>query len=224
MPSEEIVALGHSHDVPVYPCISASGMTRRKPYGPGSVYGAEAWLAAAANTFCVKADGVSLFNLFPRPGADEHNALVNRVFTQAGDPATLTGKNKLFCLDNAAHMAGCGYINHVVPYQRCLPKTVEPGKTLRLALPVGEDVCAAKSIGLRLQTDRQASVQCRLNGQPLAPAPAADLAKRFGMTWRVAPIKANIVKKGTNRVEIDLDAGADKPTTVTGLELDVRYA
>jgi len=224
MPSHEIVALGHRHGVPVYPCISCSGMLRRKPYGPGSPYAASGWLAAAANAFGAGAGGVSLFNLFPAPGNDPQNQLVRQVFSQVGEPPTLLGKDKLFCLDNAAHLTNCGYINHVVPYKGCLPKTIEPGKALSVTLPVGEDVGRAKSTTLRIQTDKPSDPRCRLNGESIATKPSTDLTKRFGMSWRVAEIKPAAVKKGGNTFEAVLGKPGDKPIALTGLELSVRYS
>lgn len=223
MPTAEIAALGHRHGVPVTPCISASGLTRRKPYGSGGIYGAEAWLATAANAMAAKADGVSLFNLFPSPGDTQHNELVRQVFTQAGDPATLVGKDKLFCIDNADHMKDCGYINHVVPYQECLPKSVEPGKTLTTSLPVGDDVGQAKSATLRIQTDRACPLAGRINGQSISLAPSQDLAKQIGLAWQTATVKPPAVKQGLNRIDVALPAG-EKAVALTGVELLVRYS
>ncbi len=223
MPSEELVGLGHRHDVPVYPCISASGMMRRKGYGPGGVYGVEAWRATGANAFGAKADGVSLFNLFPSPGNQKHNELVGQVFSQIGEPATLAGTDKLFCIDNGAHLSRCGYINHVVPYASCLPKPVEPGKALSVTLPVGEDVSAAKSSTLRIQTDKPTGLGCSLNGQKLTAAPSPELSKRLCLSWLSAEVKPTVVKKGSNRFEARLPQTADKAVALTGLELLVRY-
>ena len=224
MPCDEIVSLGHRHDVPVYPCISHSGMLRRKPYGPGTVYGVEGWRGAAANAFAAKADGVSLFNLFPAPGQDEHNRLVRRVFAEIGTPATLAGKDKLFCLDNAAHLATCGYTNHVVPYEGCLPKSISPDDGLSVTLPVGDDVARAKSVLLRVQTDVVADLACRLNGRSVAPKPSEALKERFGMAWAVAEVEPASVKPGDNAFDVRFARPSDRPTHLTGLELLVRYA
>lgn len=223
MPTSEIASLGRRYDVPVTPCISASGLMRRKPYGPGGMYGAGAWLATAANAFHAGASGVSLFNLFPSPGAEANNKLVRDVFSHAGEPATLVGRDKLFCIDNAEHLTRCGYTNHIVPYRDCLPKTVSAGKTLTVALPVGEDIARAKSAVLRIQTDKPCQITCRLNGQPLTPKPSPALAKQFGMAWQTAAVKQSAVKAGSNRVEFTPDQADKKPVTLTGLELSVRY-
>ncbi len=224
MPSGEIAAIAHQHGVPVYPCVSASGMMRRKPYGPGTTYAVEGWRAAAANAFAAGADGTSLFNLFPVPGNDKQNAFVRQVFTQTGEQKTLADKDKLFCLDNAAHMATHGYINHVVPYKQCLPKPIEPGKTTKAELPVGEDVNKAKSATLRIQLDKEANLAASFNQQPLTLRPAPELTKKFGMVWLTADIKAAGIRKGQNTFEVKLAGSADNAAHLTGLELLATYA
>lgn len=223
MPTHELVWLGHRHEVPVYPCISLSGMLRRKPYGPGTAYGIEAWRAAAANTFHAKADGLSLFNLFPEPGNEKYNKLVRSVFTEVGDVATLNGKDKLFCLDNAAHMKDCGYINHVVPYQQCLPKPIESGKPLTVTLPVGEDVSSATSLVLRVQTDQQVEIASRLNGRVLSLAYSEAPAKEFGMSWQTSVVEPRVIKKGANTLEVRPTQSVAQSVSLTGLELAVTF-
>ncbi len=223
MPNGELVSLGHEHDVPVYPCISASGMTRRQPYGPGGIYGIEAWRAAAANAFAAGADGISLFNLFPAPGSDAHNRLARQVFAEAGDPATLAGKDKLFCLDNAAHLDNCGYTNHVIDYGHCLPKALSPDGALSLRLPLGDDLDGAKAATLRVQTSAACQLECRLEGQPLELAPSQELSDSIGMSWLTADVDPGSLRPGDNAVRISLGAGSEAGVNVTGLELLVRY-
>ena len=225
MPVNEIVALAKSHGAPVYPCISNSGMLRRKPFGPGTTYCIEGWRAAAANAFEAGADGVSLFNLFPAPGQDEHNAFVRQAFNELGDPATLAGKDKLFCLDNAAHLDGCGYINHVVPYRQCLPKPLEKGQPTQAVLPVHDDLSGAlDTLELRVQIEADAELDLRLNGQQAALKRAPELDEEYALTWFTAPIPRGCVKKGANQAEVTLAESAEGPTRLTGLELLVRYA
>jgi hypothetical protein len=219
MPNEELVSLGHEREVPGYPCISASGMTRRPPYGPGGVYGIEAWRAAAANAFAAGADGISLFNLFPAPGSDAHNRLARQVFAEAGEPATLAGKDKLFCLDNAAHLDSCGYTNHVIEYGHCLPKALAPDEGVSLQLPVGENLAGATAATLRIQTSAACQLECRLEGQPLALEPSQELNGSIGMSWLTADVDPETLKAGANRCEIRLVGGAEGAVDVAGVEL-----
>ena len=233
MPVAEIAQLAGPCGVPVYPCISNSGMMRRKPFGPGSTYSIEAWRATAANAFRNGADGISLFNLFPAPGQDAHNRFVRQAFNELGDPATLAGKDKLFCLDNTAHLDGCGYINHVVPYDACLPKPLDANNRLRVTVPVSDDASNAVAVQLRVQLDVDVPVTAWLNGQEVPLEPSAELNERFGMTWSTGAVDTKTVKQGANALEAQLTpkiAGAIAPiesestVRLVGAEILVQYA
>ncbi|OHB81825.1 MAG: hypothetical protein A2V98_13595 [Planctomycetes bacterium RBG_16_64_12] len=220
MPTGELTAVCHQHGVPVYPCISASGMMRRAPFGNGQLYGIEGWRAAAANAFAGGADGISLFNLFPSPGDDQHNELVRRAFSELGDPATLAGKEKLFCLDNEAHMETHGYINHVVPYEQCLPKPLEPGKTTAVVLPVGDEPSARKGPArLRIQLESEGNVKLKLNGVEVALTRSPELERQYPMVWLTGEVARETLLKGTNRVEVLLVEAAGGSPRLAGLEL-----
>ena len=121
-------------------------------------------------------------------------------------------------------MATHGYINHVVPYKRCLPKPIEPGKTATAGLPVGEDSKSARSATLRIQLDKQAKVTASFNGQPLPVQPSQELTDKFGLVWLTADTKPDGVRVGQNTFEIKLAAPGDAPAHLTGLELLVTYA
>jgi hypothetical protein len=224
MPTGEIVGLAKPHGVPVYPCVSASGMTRRKPFGKGSLYGIEAWRAVGATTLRSGASGISLFNLFPAPGDDAQNRLARAVFSEVGDRATLKGKDKLFCLDNAEHLDRCGYINHVVPYSQCLPKPLAVGQPTTLLLPVGEDASVARSVELRVQTDALAKLDVRLNGRPVPLAPSEGLRDEIGMFWQVGPVRGDELRPSENTLEATLRGQPTGPVRLVGAELMVRYA
>jgi len=224
MPTAEIAAICRQHDVPVYPCVSASGMMRRAPFGKGQLYGIEGWRATAANAFAQGASGISLFNLFPTPGNDAHNELVRQAFSELGDPATLAGKDKLFVLDNEAHMATHGYVNHIVPHAQCLPKSLEPGKPTIARVPVSDVPPAEKgAIELRIQLESEAGVAVEFNGRPIALKRSQAPEERFGMVWLTGPVPQEALKRGENRVAVRL---AESAATIrlTGVEVLVRYS
>jgi hypothetical protein len=224
MPTAEIIKLCHEHGAAAYPCISASGMTRRAPFGKGQLYGIEGWRATAANAFAQGADGVSLFNLFPSPGNDAHNELVRRAFCELGDPATLAGKDKLFVLDNEAHMSTHGYVNHVVPYVQCLPKPLEAGKSTVVTLPVADVPPAEKgALELSIQLESESSVTVQLNGCHLKLERSPELQKRFGMVWLAGPVPQKALRVGSNRVAVQLPEGA-ATIRLAGVELLVQYS
>ena len=224
MPTAEIAALCHKHDVPVYPCISASGMSRRAPFGKGQLYGIEGWRATAANAFAQGADGISLFNLFPSPGNAAHNRLVRQAFSELGDPGTLAGKDKLFVLDNEAHMSTHGYVNHIVPHAQCLPKPLEPGKPTTVTVPVSDVPPAEKgAIELRIQLETESRVAVRFNASPVDVERAPDLENRLGMVWLTGLVPQEALRPGPNQVAVDLPAGA-ATVRLTGVEVLVRYS
>lgn len=224
MPTAEVAAICRQHQVPAYPCISASGMSRRTPFGKGQLYGIEAWRAAAATAFLQGADGVSLFNLFPEPGNDDHNDMVREAFSQLGDPATLAGKDKLFVLDNAAHLDGCGYTNHIVPYAQCLPKPLEPGTPTNVAIPISDVPRPANGVVmLRIQLETDTSVSVQLNGTSVPVEPAPALNSEFGMSWKAGLVPVEALRKGPNDVGVTVDA-ASAPTRLTGLEVLVQFS
>lgn len=224
MPTAEVASICHQYGVPVYPCVSASGMSRRAPFGKGQLYGIEGWRATAANAFAQGADGISLFNLFPSPGNDAHNELVRQAFSELGDPATLAGKDKLFVLDNEAHMTTHGYVNHIVPHAECLPKAVEAGKTTTVTVRVSDVPPAVKgAVHLRIQLENESQVAVQLNGHPIDLERSSELEKHFGMAWMAGPVSQEILRDGENRVAVQLPEGA-AAVRLTGVEVAVRYS
>ena len=175
------------------------------------------WHAAAQTAFAAGANGVSLFNLFPAQGSDQGNRLARQVFAECGAPATLAGQPKLYCVDNAAHLDGCGYTNHVIKYEHCLPRTLAAGETLKVGLPVGEAPTGAASAVLRLQTSGPRKLDCRLNDHALELRVAPEMDVAIGLTWMTAKVVPAALRSGVNECQVRLVAG--EPVDLTGLEL-----
>jgi len=224
MPVDEVAKLAQSHGVPAYPCVSNSGMLRRQPFGPGTPYAIEGWRAAAANAFRNGASGISLFNLFPEPGKEDHNRFVRQVFNEVGEPATLAGKDKLFCLDNAAHLDGCGYINHVVPYQQCLPKPLAADRTTAVSVPIGDDPAQTRSAELRVQIEGEAQIAVSINGSQTPLAPSLALNECFGMRWFTGPVALDGLNQGANQLEARHSQTPGDPARLVAAEILIRYA
>ena len=88
-PWEEMVTLGHSHNVSVYPCLSWTGSKKRK--GPPEVQSdlpRRSFRARAMNIWHAGADGVYSFNL--PDGLDPANS----IWRELGDPQTLASLDK----------------------------------------------------------------------------------------------------------------------------------
>jgi len=132
MPTRELVVLGHDHDVPVYPTISASGMKDR-------FRSIKAWRGAAANAWHNGADGVYLFNTFPTTPGHPH-------FTQLGDPEALRCADKVFAIDNRKVTEGD--LAQAIKQDQILPVELPAKGEARLVLPIGDDIAAAAEQGL----------------------------------------------------------------------------
>ena len=217
----EMAAVGHRYEVPVYPCISASGM--RAEFGSG-----DAWCGAAMNALHAGADGVLTFNFFPT-ARDER-------LSRIGAIPTLVGRDKVYGIDNivAATFEGDLRPGLVVPDR--LPMPLPPGVTVTAKLPVGENVLANAPPGkkpevrlrLRLDGDRAGdAVAVTINGAALPPGtwdPAPTAGQR--PSWIEFGIEPETVHEGENRVGITLPAESGDTgdgVSLTRLTLTVRY-
>jgi len=214
MPTRELVELGHAHDVPVYPTISASGMKGHNTF--------EAWRGAAANAWHAGADGVYLFNTFPRKPKHPH-------FTELGDPEALARVDKVFMIDDRPMLSG-GLVQGVTQSQ-ILPVELDwGGKAHEVTLPVGEDVAAAGREGrlalaqlrIRLEGKRpEGKVDVLLNGNPVEPT-----EKDTKSGWATYATDPSQYRHGDNTLSFRVAArGAPeaKPIVVKSVELRVDY-
>lgn len=132
---EEIIGLGHRYGVPVYPNINASSVE------DGHLI-MERLRGMASCFFRKGADGVYLFNMFVSPidpwaePDDFYPAL-----TEIGEPATLTGTDKLFGMISAAKFPHGAYSSTRSPF----PISIVEGPGIDLF--VGDDVRRETSQG-----------------------------------------------------------------------------
>ena len=214
MPTRELVDLGHAHDVPVYPTISASGMR-----GHSSI---EGWRGAAANAWQAGADGVYLFNTFPSTPGHPH-------FTQLGDPGSLATMNKLFVVDN--HTVLEGDLRQGIVQSQILPvKLAAGGKPRQINLPVGDDIAGAAKAGtlagatLRIRFEGMTSedaVEVRLGGEPIASE-----GQRGDDGWVSYDVDPATWLRGDNALSFHVTsgrAGGEAKIAVAAVELNVTY-
>jgi len=215
MPTKELVELGHAHDVPVYPTISASGM--KAPHNTDAH-----WRGAAANLWQAEADGVYLFNTFPMQAGHPH-------FTQLGDPAALSEMDKIFAIDNKPVRSG-GLTQGITQDQILPVKLDSGGKSRQVTLPIGDDIAGAAKAGtlsdaaLRIRFGGAAPddlVEVRLNGKPIAATgPPGDDA---WVSYGVDPAKW---LRGDNMLSfrvISRSTSRQGEITVEAVELNVAY-
>jgi len=134
MPARGMIEWGHEWGIPVYLCLSGSGMIQRDVAHTDLTGGStEAWRGAAANACHTGADGLMTFNLFPNlPGSDATNE-ARTAWTEMSDPRALVGKDKLFCIENLDHARTHGYMMRAVPWAGRLPVAVAEIRPSQLA-------------------------------------------------------------------------------------------
>ncbi len=230
-PAQELVNLGHSHDVPVYPCINCG----LKVFGSD-----ETMRGAAANIFSAGADGIYLWNYhyrqvpmlaYGRPVPEAYGLLED-----IQSAASLQFRDKRFGVD---------YIQEIGPYAIAshpgqLPLELSrgnPGPAAAVELPVGDDLEAAgrsdRRVSVRLDLDleglnRGERIAGRLNGEGLAleavePA-GADVPE--GLKRLGGPVQAARVRQGMNRLEVRVEKGGSRRPgpRLRGAWLTVRYS
>lgn len=144
VPIKELIDLGHEHDVPVYPCISQSGLMRRPPRGKSTKQPAEAWLGAAARLWHDGADGIYTFNLFPGPGSDEDRAYARKVLKTIGSPEQLSKSTIMYAISDAGWWMPAHYWSKdAADFSQALPLSLKPNEYERTSLYVPEDLRAA---------------------------------------------------------------------------------
>jgi len=185
------------YNVPVYACISASGMKEHHDC-------VEAWRGAAMNIYRVGAR-VYLFNfpygLLP-PGADASYHVYHsspqqiQLYKELGSPETLKGLDKMYGIDYFVKDTFFGSMRPGLVVPGRLPVELDPGQWTRLHLPVGEDVVANapedKSTHTRLLlrvsgVSSGDKVNVKLNGEAL-PHPITPSAQSLTADLAIATV------------------------------------
>ncbi len=223
---KEMIDFGHAHDIPVYVCLSRSGLRNlagTQPWVMGTHASAdtiEAWRAAAANAWHAGADGITTFNLFPDRFGPDAVKYARSIWSDISDPNTLVGKDKTYRIGSPPQAAfNCGS----VPVEGRLPVTVRAGKGVKLVLPVADDIPALKNRiqNLRLRivlSGLQASdvMQVHMNGKPIEVS-----AENPG--WLDADVAPSIMKQGLNILTVDYQVGQRESLVINQIQLEIQY-
>ena len=206
-PWETSVKLGHKYGVPVYPCLSETRMKGEAGKVRGSL---AAYRARAMNVWASGADGVFTFNI-PNPRRPQYR--------QIGDPKTLEGRDKVYTTGARGFFSWLlidGWERHLgySPVSPERPRQLDPGKAVRVELPVGENLSKKKGpapkVQLQLRFKRLAAakdVAVKLNGNPVRRGSKSG-------AWVKYALQPRLVRKGANIFEITL-----KPTSNAGVAL-----
>lgn len=223
-PVQELIELGHQHDVPVYPCLSLSGLVYRAPRGKGEPQPPAAWNGAAARFWEAKADGIYSFNLFPGPGTPEQREHAVTILKTIGSRETIANANQMFAVCDAGwSMPAHFWAKDAEEFSHALPVALDgkPAITVPLFVAnVGADGDALPPTELRLDFSGLADAEVptvSLNSQRLTPPADSEIVgevRRF--RYRVP---ANNSHTGSNEIRVE---GISDKVKLAGAELWIQ--
>ncbi|MCH2127369.1 MAG: hypothetical protein MK165_21440 [Pirellulaceae bacterium] len=216
LPITEMVALGTQHDVPVYPCLSQSGLLYRPPRGTTTKQPLEAWFGAAARLWHDGASGIYTFNLFPGPGADADRVYARSILKTIGSAERLSSKTLMYAISDAgAWMPSHYWSKDAADFSQALPLPLTANKFERRSMLVPEDFSGAGfdvSAELRVDftgLDQDSTPEILFGSANFGPT---DGGTPFGDTQRyVCRVPLQSIQQGANRVMVK--------TTKTGAKL-----
>lgn len=224
MPVSDMIERGHAANMPVYVCLSSSGMIQRgvsdSELSGGSV---PAWRAAAANAWHAGADGIMTFNLFPSLPDTNATRTARTQWREMSDPGALAGKTKLYAVEHLDHSRTLGYMLRSVPWEGRLPVPVPRGKTVVRRLPVADDVQALRNqletLRLRLALGGLKAgykLTVTVNGRTVPAAPEKP-------AWLAADLDPDCLRQGDNAIAVTYEAGEAAALKLQSVELKIAY-
>lgn len=211
--SNELANLGHRCQVPVYACLTPSGINSP-----------EEWAGAAANVWNDGVDGIYLFNMFdPRAG----------ILRTIGDPAILEKMDKVYAVDNTKGKTRTW--EHVIPPKGHLPLELNSGSSRSVIIRVGDEPAGhtLPKTSLRIfveQLTYEDKIEFKLNNNILSPevvyATEGVSPVACGIFLLKADVEPSSIKKGDNHLEAFLKKRCQSATgypIITGLQLQFSY-
>lgn len=223
-PVEELIELGHKHDVPVYPCLSLSGLLYRPPRGKGESQPPAAWNGAAARFWGAKADGIYSFNLFPGPGTPEQREHAVTILQTIGSRETIARANQMFAICDAGwSMPAHFWAKDAEEFSHALPVALDGRPEITVPLIVanfGSGKEALPSTELRLDFSGLADAEVPtvlLNSQRLTPPADSEIVGEVRRFRYLVP--ANKSHTGSNEIRV---AGFSAKVKLAGAELWIQ--
>lgn len=223
LPISKMVALAKKHDVPVYPCLSQSGLLYRPPRGKSTRQPPEAWFGAAARLWRDGADGIFTFNLFPGPG-DVDRDYARKILRTIGSAETLNSQTLMYAISDAGEwMPSHFWAKDVAEFSQALPLELKANEFARRSLNVPEDLSGAGfhvSAELRvdfsgLNTDSTPEI---LFGSANF-GPTGDGRSVAGVKRYVCQVPVQAIRQGPNRVMVKT---AETGAKLIGAELWIK--
>jgi hypothetical protein len=224
LPIKEMVSLGKKHDVPVYPCLSQSGLMYRPPRGTSTKQPVEAWFGAAARLWQDGADGIYAFNLFPGPGDEADRVYARKVLEKIGSVETLASTSLMYAISDAGFwMPAHFWAKDVAEYSTALPLSLQANKFERRYLHVPEDFSSAGfDVTAELRVDftglmEESAPEILFGSANFGPTGGGK--KVSGVRRYVCPIPLQAINQGANRVMVKTQATG---AMLVGAELWIR--
>jgi hypothetical protein len=223
LPIKEMVSLGHKHDVPVYPCLSQSGLMYRSPRGKSTKQPPEAWYGAASRLWHDGADGIYAFNLFPGPGTEADRKYARSVLSTIGSREVLSSKSLMYAISDAGGWMPSHYwAKDAAEFSKALPLQLKPDQFERHSLFVPEDFSSAGfdvSAELRLDftgVDKDSEPEILFGSANFGPRSGKPTA---GVHRFVCPVPMQAIQQGPNRVMVKTKSTGAK---LAGAELWIQ--
>jgi hypothetical protein len=224
LPIQEMVLIAKKHDVPVYPCLSQSGLMQRPPRGKSTKQPVEAWFGAAARLWHDGADGIYAFNLFPGLGDDADRAYARKVLGTIGSREMLASSPLMYAISDAGSWMPAHYwAKDVAEYSQALPLPLQANKFERRSLYVPEDFSdAGFNVTAELRVDftgltKENTPEILFGSANFGPTGGGK--KVADVRRYVCRVPLQAIRPGTNRVMVKTDATGAK---LVGAELWIR--
>lgn len=224
LPVKELIELGKKHGVPVYPCLSQSGLMQRPPRGTSTKQAPEAWFGAASRLWADGADGIYTFNLFPGPGSEADREYATKVLTTIGSPEKLKSSTIQYAMSDAGWwMPTHFWAKDAAEFSHALPLPLKPNEFTRTYMVVPEDLRGADiSVTAEVRVDFTGLAK---DSQPEILFGSANFGPRSdgkdvaGIRRFTCPVPLQAISQGINRVMVKV---ADEGAKLAGVELWIR--
>lgn len=211
LPIKEMVTLGQKHDVPVYPCLSQSGLMSRPPRGKSNKQPAESWLGAASRLWHDGASGIYVFNLFPGPGTPADRNYARKILSRLGSLEKLTSQPIQYAISDAGFwMPAHHWAKDVAEFSKALPMALKPNKFQQRPLHVPEDLSAAGfNVTAELRVDftglkKESTPEILFGSANFGPTGGGK--KVNGIRRYTCKVPLQAIKQGANRVMVKTKA------------------
>ena len=205
-PWSVLIEMGHSHDVPVYPCLSESRVRGFGTVGTVSRFNRnslESYRGRALRAWSAGADGIYIFNYFNPKGT---------IWRELGDPQALQTTDKLYFVtvrdgDPGRYLVDGSRSRNVPLLTPKCPASLPAGTSLDVALVIGDDIPESRRNGWQVtpvchvQTDAGERLQASINGKMLTASAAQD-------SWLDYAVPEGLLRKGRNDLRLQLQASA----------------